>query len=52
VNNGVDLEVALKAKGVGSTLFCKDNLNLIDFGTEYTHNNITKEFFLENRGRK
>ena len=52
VNNGVDLEVALKAKGVGSTLFCKDNLNLVDFGTEYTHNNITKEFFLENRGRK
>lgn len=52
VNNGVDLEVALRAKGVGSTLFCKDNLNLVDFGTEYTHNNITKDFFLENRGRK
>lgn len=52
VNNGVDLEVALRAKGIGSTLFCKDNLNVIDFGTEYTFNNITKEFFLENRGRK
>lgn len=52
VNNGVDLEVALKAKGTGSTLYCKDNLNLVDFGTEYTHSNITKEFFLENRGRK
>lgn len=52
VNNGVDLEVALRAKGCGSTLFCKDNLNLVEFGTEYTHNNITKEFFLENRGRK
>ena len=52
VNNGVDLEVALRAKGVGSTLYCKENLNLIDFGTEYTFSNITKEFFLENRGRK
>lgn len=52
VNNGVDLEVALRAKGIGSTLFCKDNLNVIDFGTEYTFSNITKEFFLENRGRK
>lgn len=52
INNGVDLEVALRAKGVGSTLFCKENLNVIDFGTEYTFNNITKEFFLENRGRK
>jgi hydrocephalus-inducing protein len=48
----MDLEVALRAKGIGSTLYCKDNLNLIDFGTEYTFNNITKEFFLENRGRK
>jgi hydrocephalus-inducing protein len=52
VNNGVDLEVALKAKGTGSTLYCKENLNFVDFGIEYTHNNITKEFFLENRGRK
>ena len=52
INNGLDLEVALRAKGVGSTLYCKDNLNLVDFGTEYTFNNITKEFFLENRGRK
>lgn len=52
INNGVDLEVALRAKGTGSTLYCKDNLNTIDFGTEYTHSNITREFFLENRGRK
>ena len=52
INNGVDLEVALRAKGIGSTLYCKENLNVIDFGTEYTHSNITKEFFLENRGRK
>lgn len=44
--------MALRAKGIGSTLYCKENLNLIDFGTEYTFNNITKEFFLENRGRK
>ena len=52
INHGIDLEVALRAKGTGSTLFCKDNLNTIDFGTEYTHSNITREFFLENRGRK
>ena len=44
--------MALRAKGTGSTLYCKDNLNLVNFGIEYTHNNITKEFFLENRGRK
>jgi hydrocephalus-inducing protein len=52
INNGDDLEVKLNAKGIGSTLYCKDNLNVVDFGTEYTFSNITKEFFLENRGRK
>lgn len=52
INNGMDLEVALKARGKGSTLYCKQPLKIVDFGTEYTHQNITKEFFLENRGRK
>jgi len=44
--------VNLTAKGVGSTLFCKQDLNNIDFGTEYTHKIVPKQFFLENRGRK
>lgn len=52
VNNGVDLEVNLKAKGVGTTLACKDNLKEVNFGTKYTHSNETLEFFLENRGTK
>ena len=46
VNNGVDLEVALKARGQGSTLFCKDALNVVHFGTEHPHNLVTREFFL------
>ena len=52
IYNGVDLEVALRAKRTGSTLYCKNILNVFDFGTEYTHQNVTNEFFLENRGRK
>lgn len=55
INNGVDLEVALRAKGIGHTLYCKNlssPVSTVDFGTEYTHQNVTKEFFLENRGRK
>lgn len=52
INNGMDLEVALRAKGTGSTLACKANLNTVDFGTEYTHQTTTREYFLENRGRK
>ena len=42
VNNGMDLEVGLRAKGTGSTLFCKENLKEIDFGTEYTHKNVPR----------
>jgi len=53
INNGTDLEVALRAKGIGSTLFCKEDLNnIVEFDIQYTHNNCTREFFLENRGRK
>jgi len=52
VNNGRDLEVALKARGNGSTLYCKEDLRQIDFGTEYTYKNVPRQFFLENRGRK
>ena len=52
VNNGVDLEVGLKAKGIGTTLAWKENLKEVNFGTKYTHFNETLEFFLENRGRK
>lgn len=52
VNNGVDLEVGLKAKGIGTTLFCKDSLKEVNFMTKYTNSNETIEYFLENRGRK
>ena len=64
VTNGEDKEVALKVKGVGSTLFCRElnefksitedskDVKQVDFGTEYTYKNVFKEFFLENRGRK
>jgi hydrocephalus-inducing protein len=52
VNNGVDLEVALKAVGRGTTLVCSKDLRVVDFGTCYTHQNKTLDFFLENRGRR
>lgn len=48
----MDVDVVLKARGVGSTLFCKEDLNLIPFGIQYTHRKITKEIFVENKGRK
>jgi hydrocephalus-inducing protein len=48
----VDVDVVLKARGVGSTLFCKEDLTDIPFGTLYTHSKRTKEIFVENKGRK
>lgn len=32
----MDKEIQLKAKGVGSTIFCKD-ITTMNFGTMYTH---------------
>lgn len=66
VSNGCDIEVQLRVKGTGSTLYCKELMDAkeekskedgierrqIDFGTEYTYKNVIKQFFLENRGRK
>ena len=51
IKEGVDKEVKLKAKGIGSTIFCKD-ISVIDFGVMYTHRTQMQEVFIENRGRK
>ena len=42
VNNGHDLEVLLKAKGTGHTLSCDQNLDTVDFETEYTYKDVSK----------
>jgi hypothetical protein len=48
----MDIDVVLKAKGIGTTIFCKEDLNSIAFGVQYTHRLITREIFVENKGRK
>lgn len=48
----MDVEVQLKAKGIGHTLFTREVMTNIDFGTEYTHKSVPRQYFLENRGRK
>ena len=52
IKEGMDKEVRLKAKGVGKTIFCKERLDKIDFGTQYTFKQQTKEIFIENKGRR
>jgi len=37
IKEGMDVDVALSARGVGSTVYSKDNLEDIHFGTLYTH---------------
>ena len=52
VKDGKDKDIVLKAKGVGSTIFCDDNLEQLDFGNIYTFKTAVKEIFIQNRGRK
>lgn len=52
VNNGMDVEVQLRARGSGNTLTTKVPMGVVDFGTEYTYKTVPRQFFLENRGRK
>jgi len=52
IREGTDVDVQLKAKGVGSTIFFKDNLDDINFGVLYTCRSVTRDIFVENKGRK
>ena len=52
IKEGVDIDVGLRAKGVGSTIYCKDDLSSINFGTQYTFRSHVREIFVENKGRK
>ena len=51
IKEGVDREVQLKARGVGSTIFCKELKNM-PFGTVYTFREQIIETFIENKGRR
>lgn len=52
VKDGKDKDIALKARGVGSTIYCEENLESLNFGTIYTYKTAVKEIFIQNRGRK
>ncbi len=50
VNQGSDIDIPLKAKGVGETIYSKIPLDVINFGVQYTHRMVPREFFIENKG--
>lgn len=51
--NAECLDIDLKCKATnGNTIISQENLNDIDFGTQYSFRNITKEIFVENKSSK
>lgn len=52
IREGDDVDVQLRAKGEGQTIFYKDDLENVNFGTLYTCRPMTKDIFVENKGRK
>ncbi len=42
VKDGKDKDIILKARGIGSTIYCDDNLEQLDFGNIYTFKTAVK----------
>lgn len=52
IKEGVDVDVQLKARSVGHTIFWKENLDNINFGIIYTHRSKIHNILIENKGNK
>ena len=52
VEDGTPLHIPLKAKGAGTTIHCQDDLNLVDFGQQFSKDETSKKFTLVNGGRR
>ena len=51
VQEGNDLAVNVRARGIGTPVTAPEPIEEIDFGTQYTTRTITKKYVVENRGR-
>lgn len=52
IKEGVDIDIPLKAKGMGSTIYSKEDLKFVGFGLQYTFKYDHREIFVENKGRR
>ena len=52
VDEGEETMIPLSAKGVGTTLHCKQDLTLVDIGPQLTNNPFERTIVLENKGRR
>ncbi len=49
---GDTVGVQISARGVGTTMFCEESLELLDFKHQFTALKCTRRFLLENKGRR
>ena len=52
VDEGDETMIPLSAKGMGTTLHCKQDLTNIDLGPQLTNNPFERTIVLENKGRR
>eukprot|EP01041_Mallomonas_annulata_P003640 gene3640-7257_t len=52
VHEGEHLMIPLSARGVGTTMYCKQDITTIDFGVQLTSTTFEKRITLENKGRR
>jgi hypothetical protein len=45
-------QIPLSARGTGTTIFCSEGLDTVDFGPQFTNRQCDRRFTLENRGRR
>eukprot|EP00698_Gefionella_okellyi_P022526 TRINITY_DN7486_c0_g1_i1.p1 TRINITY_DN7486_c0_g1~~TRINITY_DN7486_c0_g1_i1.p1 ORF type:complete len:4186 (-),score=1237.39 TRINITY_DN7486_c0_g1_i1:99-12656(-) len=52
ITDGEVTNCLMSALGLGTALFCADDISTIDFGDQWTNQECIREFTLENKGRK
>ena len=52
VTEGDSLVIPLRAFGTGTTMFCEKDLSVVDMGEVWTNQVCTRQFMLENKGRR
>ena len=52
MDEGDALMVPLSAKGIGTTMQCKQDISIIDLGPQLTNNPFERTIVLENKGRR
>ena len=52
VSNGCALHVPLHASGTGTTIWCQERLDTVDFGKQFSKDECVKTYTLVNKGRR